>query len=68
MESYGVKKKLILHILAMLPETFSISFHLIPTRQPFLVLDPCCEVIGQKFSQLGHDLLMLIDKTTVMQF
>ena len=68
MESRRVKGNLLLHILVMLPGTFSISFHLIPTRPPFLVLDPCCEVIGQEFSQLGHDLLMFIGKTTVMQF
>ena len=68
MESRRVKENLLLHILAMLPETFSNSFHLIPTRKPFLVLDPCGEVIGQKFSQLSHDLLMFVDKTTVMQF
>ena len=68
MESRSIKENLLLHILAMLPGTFFNSFHLIPRRKLFPVLDPCCEVIGQKFSQLGHDLLMFIDKTTAMQF
>ena len=68
MESRRGKENLLLHILAMLPGTFFNSFHLIPTTQPFLVLDPCCEVISQKLSKLGHDSLMFIDKTTVMQF